>query len=115
MADTLAVRLRALLDDERAALRDGALERLGDILAAKESLAEELAQSGLGGAEGEAEALRDAARRNAELLEAARAGLRAAMERMAERARLARSHDTYDAAGNRRALSATPGSLHRRL
>jgi hypothetical protein len=37
------------------------------------------------------------------------------MERMAERARLARSHDTYDAAGNRRALSSAPGSLHRRL
>ena len=110
-----AARLRAVLEDERAALRSGALDRLGDILAAKERLAEEVAQRGLGCGATEAEALRAAARRNAELLDAARTGLRAAMERLAERARLARSLDTYDAEGNRRELGGEPGSLHRRV
>jgi flagellar biosynthesis/type III secretory pathway chaperone len=114
MATDRAERLRTLLEEERSALRDGAFDRLEDILARKEALQAELTGAGLACSEQEAAALRALARRNGELLEAARRGLRAAMDRVAERTRLARHLDTYDASGARRTLSPPPGSLHRR-
>jgi hypothetical protein len=115
MAEARADRLRVLLEEERAALNAGELDRLDTLLDRKERLAAEIAAEGLGCAAAEAEALRRLAGRNAELLESARAGLRAAMDRIGERSRVARSLDTYDAGGNRRSLGATPGALHRRF
>jgi hypothetical protein len=114
MGDATAARLRTLLEDERAALQSGALDRLEELLARKERLAAELEVGALACSEGEAAALRRLALRNEGLIEAVRGGLRAAIDRVGERARLARSVDTYDAAGNRKSLAPTPGALHRR-
>jgi len=115
MADQPADRLCKLLEEERDVLRAGKLECLQDIVSRKERLASEVAESARNWSEEEAKALGRMARRNAELLEAAGAGLRAAMDRVAERTRLGRGFDTYDASGNRNSLGGGPGNLQRRF
>ncbi len=115
MAETPADQLRALLEEERAVLRAGELERLHDIVSRKERLAAEVADAATDLPRSDAEALGRMARRNVELLEAAGAGLRAAIDSVAERARLARGFDTYDASGNRNSLGGGPRSLQRRF
>jgi hypothetical protein len=114
MAERRCDRLRALLEEEREVLAAGELERLSDLLERKETLADEIGRDGLEAVAGEADALRDMARRNSELLEAARSGLRGAIDRMAECARVSGRLDTYDADGQRRSLGGARHGLHRR-
>ncbi|NBB84534.1 MAG: hypothetical protein GVY28_14175 [Alphaproteobacteria bacterium] len=112
-----AERLRRLLAEEHDALRAGAVDQLDALLRRKEALAEEAEAAdvrALGCSPAEAEALRRLAVRNAALLEAARDGIRAAIDRVGERARLAGRLDTYDASGARRELGAPPATRGRR-
>jgi len=110
MTPPFADRLRVLLEEERATLRAGALHELDGLLCRKEALADEAESGTHGCSPAEAEALRRLAARNAALLEAARAGLRVAIDRVGERARLAGRLDTYDASGARQELGTPPAT-----
>jgi len=106
-----AARLARLLREERDALLAGDLDALGALAAEKERLADALGQA----APDAPERLRDLARHaeeNGRLLEAARAGLVAAQERIAA-IRAGAPLATYDAAGTRRHHGAR-GSAARR-
>jgi hypothetical protein len=114
MPDSCAERLAILLAEEREALRAGALERLPDLLARKEVLAEEATRDGLGCSQKDATQLAEMARINADLMEAARTGLRAAIDRLSECSAAARSVVTYDPSGARHALPVPAPKVHRR-
>ena len=112
-AEPLA-RLRDLLEEERRVLGRADLEMLNGILARKEHLVGAIRSHARMEDTAEVRALRDAAARNAELAEAARRGVRAAIERLAERARVARQFDTYDKTGRRRTIAAPSRAAPRR-
>lgn len=114
MPDSCGARLAHLLAEERDVLRAGALERLPDLLARKEALAAEAEREGLGCSEDDALHLAEMARLNAELMEAARAGLRAAIDRLSECSSVARSVVTYAPNGERQALTLPAPKVHRR-
>ena len=114
MAETCGDRLASLLAEERDALRAGALERLPDLLARKEALAQEAERHGLDCPQEQAARLAEMARLNADMLEAARSGLRAAIDRLADCNAVARSVVTYAPNGERRALSVPAPKVHRR-
>lgn len=96
-----------LLDREAEALRSGAFDRIPRLVAEKERLAERLAAvpvasrpDGPG-----AERLREAAARNATLLQAAMEGLRSGIERVGALAAEPQGLQTYDGTGRRSALA----------
>ncbi len=113
MSEDIRIRLRALLEREREALRVGSLEELGEMLAEKQALSQALQKEPLHRPHADVAALRSMAEENATLLEAAKRGVQAAMNRTAERIRVAGHLDTYDASGQRRSY-ATSSELSRR-
>lgn len=114
MSETCGNRLALLLAEERDALRSGALERLPDLVARKEALGQEAERDGLGCSQEEAARLAEMARLNADLMEAARAGLRAAIDRLSECSTVARSVVTYAPNGERQALTLPAPKVQRR-
>lgn len=114
MSESRGDRLARLLAEERDALRAGALERLPDLLARKEALSAEVERHGLGCSEEDMARLADMARLNADFLDAARAGLHAAIERLSECSTVARSVVTYTPDGERQALALPTPKVHRR-
>ncbi|MEM1428045.1 MAG: hypothetical protein AAGG09_01160 [Pseudomonadota bacterium] len=112
-ADLLA-RLRANLEEERAALRAGQFGRIEELTAQKEKLAAEIGATGIVATAPEIDALRALAKANAALCEAAQSGVRAAIDRFRERTRVAGHLDTYDRSGKRRSFSANPRKAPRR-
>jgi len=114
MSEGRGARLARLLAEERDALRAGALERLPDLLARKEALSAEVERHGLQCSEDEVARLAEMARRNADVLDAARAGLHAAIERLSECSTVARSVVTYTPNGERQAVAVPAPKVHRR-
>jgi hypothetical protein len=114
MSEGCGARLARLLEEERAALRAGALDRLPDLLARKEALCAEVESHGLGCSKDDMARLAEMARLNADFLDAARAGLRAAIERLSECSTVARSVVTYTPEGERQALAVPAPKVHRR-
>jgi hypothetical protein len=113
MASDPVARLERLLEDERAAILDGALDRLEGIAAAKAAAAEGIGPAPVATPERLAR-LRAAAEGNRRLLDGAAEGLRAAIRRI-EAARRAAAHlDTYTEGGARADLAAPRPTLSRR-
>lgn len=106
-------RLSTLLDRERDLLRTGALAELPAIAEEKARLAaaipdlDKLRRPALG-------LLRGKARRNAQCLEAAAQGLRAAQERLREISDIRRGLGTYDRFGRRNGTPVVAGALELR-
>ena len=105
--------LEALLAEERAALRQGAFDTLQELGARKERLIAEIGASGGGGSAARVTRLKRAAQRNEALCAAAVDGMRLAMARLSDLARLDAGASTYDAAG-RRGAPHPSGRLGRR-
>ena len=102
---------RELLDEERAALIEGKLDALPDLLERKEALFEDLAALQ---EEEEIDAddlapLQEGFARNQQLLESAQAGLRATQERMGTLRRVRTSFESYDNRGQRQAVQLSAG------
>ncbi|MCP4822621.1 MAG: flagellar biosynthesis protein FlgN [Shimia sp.] len=103
--------LQDLLDEERAALIEGKLDALPDLLTRKEALFEELT---ILQEEEEIDAddlapLQDGFARNQQLLESAQAGLRATQERMGTLRRVRTTFESYDNRGQRQAVQLSAG------
>lgn len=95
-----------LLDLERSALLDGALDQLGLIMAQKDRLIAEI--NALEGAErASLAALQEKAARNQVLLNSAMEGIRAVANRMADLRRVRRGLETYDRQGRKETVGAT--------
>ena len=102
---------RELLDEERAALIEGKLDALPDLLERKEALFEDLAALQ---EEEEIDAddlapLQEGFARNQQLLESAQAGLRATQERMGTLRRVRTSFESCDNRGQRQAVQLSAG------
>lgn len=90
--------LDALLDEEKAVLLEGALDRLPNLLNRKQALLDKVA--GLEADPGERlAALHEKTLRNQTLLDAAVEGIRSVAERLAALRRVRDSLDTYDSDG----------------
>ncbi|PKP85058.1 MAG: flagellar biosynthesis protein FlgN [Alphaproteobacteria bacterium HGW-Alphaproteobacteria-2] len=107
-------RVEALLEDERAALLAGRLDRLAPLLAEKERLADLLGKAPAGRPDRLARLARLAARNQA-LIEAALGGLRRAAARAAACRGGVRQLDTYDAQGARQSFAFGRTRLERRV
>lgn len=92
--------LDALLEQERAALLVGDLDVIPTLLQRKEALFDELAELPAPEAQ-ELQNLQTKALRNQALLDSALRGIRAVADRMSAMRRVARSLETYDAAGRK--------------
>ena len=90
--------LDTLLDDEKAALMDGALDNLPALLARKQALLEKVTQLGPDAGDNLA-GLQQKTLRNQTLLDAALDGIRSVSERVAALRRVRASLDTYDREG----------------
>lgn len=112
MSDVAIEKIEELLEDERTALLSGDLAALDGIAQRKEALLEDLAWARP--ASDALKSLRRKAERNAELLEAATKGLRAAMRRVAEIRRANGPLRTYGQDGAEQTLGAQAGSFERR-
>ena len=99
--------LDALLDRERAALLDGDLGALADLLAEKEALMQRIAEDG-GPVRQQIETLQGKALRNQALLDSALRGIRTVATRFATLRRIRKSLETYDEYGQKSVLPATP-------
>ncbi|MCR9127615.1 MAG: flagellar export chaperone FlgN [Rhodobacteraceae bacterium] len=93
-----------LLDEERSALVAGDLERIGRIVARKESLVDALNRIDAMQAQDIA-GLQEKFRRNQSLLNEALAGIRAVSQRMTALRRVRASLDTYDSNGRRQSFA----------
>lgn len=100
----IAERLQSLLSAEREALLAGNFDKLSDLLAEKQALAETLADKPLSPAE--VAPLRDGLRRNQELFDQAMAGIRNVAARIGDLNRARRATDTYNAQGQRQTIDA---------
>ena len=103
--------LQDLLDEERAALIEGKLDALPDLLTRKEALFEELTTLR---EEEEIDAddlapLQYGFARNQQLLESAQAGLRATQARMGTMRRVRTTFESYDNRGQRQAVQLNAG------
>lgn len=108
--------LRRLLVEEQGALRDGALARLQPVALRKAALIERLAAIETTATPSERRILSEVetlARRNAQLTEAALAGLRDAGA-LLDRLRHPPALETYARDGTRQPLAVASGSLERR-
>lgn len=112
MSDT-SERLAALIEEERAALLDGDLDRVAALLPEKEALVQTLLT--------EAEdadlvaPLQDGLRRNAVLFDHALEGLRQVVKRLGSLDGIRKTLETYDSLGRRTCLSGpAPSSVERR-
>ncbi|PCJ07223.1 MAG: flagellar biosynthesis protein FlgN [Rhodobacteraceae bacterium] len=102
--------LDSILDQERQALVQGDLNKLGELLTKKESLINDL--NSITDLERESLVqLQDKVSRNQVLLDSAMEGIRAVAARMAELRRVRKGLDVYDQAGRRTRFS-TRGSVN---
>jgi len=109
-------RLAALLEQERAALARGDLTRLEQLAARKEALLDRIEGGDLPETPVDralAQQIQAGAQRNAQLFQAAIAGIRDARTLLA-RARETGRGQTYGRNGTRARLDPPPGTLHRR-
>lgn len=106
--------LLSLLEAERAALLSGDLSTLEASAERKTELAIAISRHAPPLPRERIAALSAAAQRNAELCEAARRGLRTAIDRLSERARVASHLETYGADGRRHRHGGGPRSLEKR-
>jgi flagellar biosynthesis/type III secretory pathway chaperone len=109
-------KLARLLDEERAALRNSDMNRIGQLGPRKLALVERLeAQAGdpPPGMARLSERIAQGARRNQQLIASALEGVRDAQELIA-RARVPRRHETYSRDGLRQKIDSAPGQLERR-
>lgn len=100
-----------LLEEERAALIEGKLDALPDLLERKEALFEELTQLQ---EDDEIDTddlapLQEGFARNQRLLESAQAGLQATQERMTTLRRVRTSFESYDNRGQRQSVQLSAG------
>lgn len=96
--------LAALIEEERAALLSGTLEKLADILARKEALIEALKRAEPQD-RSELEALQARVTRNQELFDQALHGIRNVSNRLGALRRLRRTLETYDELGRKTAIA----------
>lgn len=103
--------LQELLEDERAALIEGKMDALPDLLERKEALFEELTalQEEEEIVADDLAPLQEGFARNQKLLESAQAGLRATQERMGTLRRVRTSFESYDNRGQRQAVHLASG------
>mgnify|MGYP001417660486 CR=1 FL=1 len=109
-------KLANLLDEERAALRGGDMDRIDQLGARKLALIERLEEKAFDlpqSATSLGERIAQSARRNQQLIASALQGVRDAQELLA-RARLPRSHETYARDGMRQKIDSAPGRLEKR-
>lgn len=100
---TLVNKLDDLLDKERQALMSGDLDAIGELLSAKETLIDKLAQ--IDAAENNIlMGVQDKMQRNQILLDGALQGIRRAAARLAAVRQVRKSLETYDEAGRKRAI-----------
>ena len=97
--------LDALLEEERTALMQGDLDRIGDLIARKEALFDLLAEIDPQDAP-DVSGLRAKTLRNQAMLDAALQGIRAVAERMRSLRRVRDALETYDSQGRRTAIPA---------
>lgn len=102
---TLFESLEDLLDRERAALIDGDLSAIGDLLAEKEALMAQIADEDAPTRKS-LEALQGKAMRNQALLDSALRGIRTVANRFATLRRIRKSMETYDEFGQKSTLPA---------
>lgn len=104
---TTAEELGDLLDEERAALLQGDLEKLNELLAPKEQLID--AMNAMSQAdEPTMRALNDKVHRNQLLLDGAMEGIRAVASRVAQLREVKGALETYGADGKRRDIQLDP-------
>lgn len=106
-ADDILDRLDRLLEEERALLRAGHLQPLAELLARKEALVTQLAETGIDATQDTGLQTRIA--RNQKLLESAMAGLHEVASRLAEARDLRRTLETYGSDGRRAAVGSFGG------
>ncbi|SNT03255.1 hypothetical protein [Tropicimonas sediminicola] len=113
MSNDVMARLRNHLSDEREALVQGRLSEMGEMTSRRAELARLLEELEVGDPE-VLTALRQQARRNHELLEAAIAGIAAARKRLEDVRQAATRLETYTHGGERRNLIGGNGKVERR-
>jgi flagellar biosynthesis/type III secretory pathway chaperone len=96
-----------LLDQERAAMLEGDLEKIARTLDLKQSLIERLNRLDMAD-RATLEALNAKVERNQSLLNAALEGIRAVARRLATMRRIRSSLDTYDANGRKKVITMSP-------
>ncbi len=101
-ADIMAA-LDALLEEERAALLTGALDRIEDVMQRKAMLIDALAESGVDDP-GSVSALQAKLGRNQVLFDQALAGIRNVAARLSALRRLRKTLETYDQHGRKSTL-----------
>ena len=106
--DRIIAQLDALLDDERAALLDGDLSRIGSGVAEKERLVQAL--NATADRAQDLAALQAKMTRNQSLLDGALQGIRSVAARMANYRQIRKSMDTYDGQGRKHTI---PGEVAR--
>lgn len=109
--DDLATQLHALLEEERAELIAGNLDRLGALTAEKNRLAAAILNGQSAALTPE---LKDLCARNQELVAAALKGARAATKRLTELRAVQSRLSTYDQSGQKQTVSATPSALEKK-
>lgn len=109
-------KLARLLDEERAALRCGDMERISQVGSRKLTVVERLEGVATGLPRQSVplgERIVQGLRRNQQLIASAMDGVRDAQELLA-RARLPRTHETYARDGMRQKIDPAPGRLEKR-
>ncbi len=106
--------LEACLEQERVALLDGDLDKIGLLLEEKSGLIDALNASGATH-DDRLETLRGKAKRNQVLLSGALEGIRNVAKRLSELQSLRHSFDTYDQRGHRQTIEGQmPRSIEKR-
>lgn len=93
--------LYAVLEQERAFLRTGAIDQLTSLQSRKEALTARLLETGSALGREVVEDLRHQLERNARMLKSAQDGVQSAADRLRERQRVATTLETYSADGRR--------------
>ena len=111
--EQILARLDRLLDEERAALIAGRLDRIATLGAEKDALLVDLPS--LDGGPADLARLRGKAERNERLMASALDGIRMVSDRLATMRRLRDQLDTYDQTGRRNPITPPrPGKVERR-
>ncbi|SNR49925.1 flagellar protein FlgN [Puniceibacterium sediminis] len=106
--------LDALLEEERSALLNGALDRIEDVMERKSALIDALAESGVDDVE-TVSALQAKLGRNQALFDQALAGIRNVASRLSAMRHLRKTLETYDQHGRKSALlTSAENKLERR-
>lgn len=102
-----------LFEEERAALRTGAIEKISKIGAQRDAILADLEQMKLSRAQ--AETLKEKAGQNAKLLAAALAGIKDAQARLAALEEIRTGLNVYTATGDRATLARETGHLRHKV